>query len=131
MLLAGVAWGVYTLRGKGRGDPLGVTAGNFLRAVVPTAGLTLVWLASTSFDPWGVAYAVASGALASGVGYAVWYTALPGLKVTTAATAQLSVPIIAALGGVVLLDEALTLRLVIGAAAVLGGIALVVVEKNH
>jgi drug/metabolite transporter (DMT)-like permease len=131
MLLAGVAWGVYTLRGKGRGDPLGVTAGNFLRAVVPATGLTLVWLASASFDPSGVGYAVASGALASGVGYAVWYTALPGLKVTTAATAQLSVPIIAALGGVVLLDEALTLRLMVGAAAVLGGIALVVVEKSR
>src|SRR5438105_95321 len=130
MLAAGVAWGVYTLRAKGSGDPLRVTAGNFMRAVVPTAALSLVTLAWVSFDGLGLACAIASGALASGVGYAIWYTALPGLSVTTAATAQLSVPVIAAAGGIVLLGEPLSVRLVLASAAVLGGIALVVIRRS-
>jgi drug/metabolite transporter (DMT)-like permease len=130
MLAAGVAWGVYTLRAKGSGDPLRVTAGNFIRAVVPTAALSLVTLPWFSFDGLGLACAVASGALASGVGYAVWYSALPGLTVTTAATAQLSVPVIAAVGGIVLLGEPLSVRLVLASAAVLGGIALVVIRRS-
>ncbi|HMC15300.1 MAG TPA: DMT family transporter [Albitalea sp.] len=130
MLAAGVAWGVYTLRAKGSGDPLRVTAGNFMRAVVPTAALSLVTLAWFSFDGLGLACAIASGALASGVGYAIWYTALPGLSVTTAATAQLSVPVIAAAGGIVLLGEPLSVRLVLASAAVLGGIALVVIRRS-
>ncbi len=130
MLAAGVAWGIYTLRGKGAGDPLRVTAGNFMRAVVPAAVLSAAMLPWASLDAGGVGYAIASGALASGVGYAVWYTALPALKVTSAATAQLSVPVIAAVGGIVFLDEALTVRLVIASAAVLGGIALVVIDRR-
>jgi drug/metabolite transporter (DMT)-like permease len=130
MLAAGIAWGVYTLRAKGSGDPLRVTAGNFIRAVVPTACLSLATLPWFSFDGLGLVCAVASGALASGVGYAIWYSALPGLKVTTAATAQLSVPVIAAAGGIVLLGEPLSLRLVLASAAVLGGIALVVLRRS-
>jgi drug/metabolite transporter (DMT)-like permease len=128
MLLAGVAWGVYTLRGKGSGDPLRVTAGNFMRGVVPAIALSAAMLPFASLDASGVGFAVASGALASGVGYAIWYTALPGLKVTSAATAQLSVPVIAAVGGVVLLDEPLSLRLVVTSMAILGGIALVIID---
>ena len=131
MLAAGVAWGVYSLRGKGSGDPLRVTAGNFMRAIVLAAGLTAATLPWASLDRGGVAYAVASGALASGVGYAVWYTALAGLKVTSAATAQLSVPVLAAVGGVVFLDEPVTLRLVIASAAILGGIALVIIDRQR
>jgi len=130
MLTAGVAWGVYSLRGKGSGDAIGVTAGNFVRAVVPAAALSAASLGSASLDLGGVAYAVASGALASGVGYAVWYTALPGLKTTSAATVQLSVPVMAALGGVVVLGEPVTLRLVAASAAILGGIALVLLQKR-
>lgn len=129
MLAAGVAWGVYTLRGRGAGDPLGVTAGNFLRAFVLAAGLSVATLPWASLDRAGIGYAIASGALASGVGYAVWYTALAGLNVTRAATVQLSVPVIAALGGVLLLGEPLTLRLVLASAAILGGIALVIRGK--
>lgn len=129
MLVAGLAWGVYSLRGKGGGDPLRVTAGNFLRAVGFTAALSAVMLPWVSFDSAGVGYAMASGALTSGIGYAVWYTALPGLKVTSAATVQLSVPVIAAVGGVVLLSEPVTLRLFIATAAILGGIALVIASK--
>ena len=126
MLGAGVAWGVYSLRGKGAGDPLQVTAGNFLRAAPMAAGLSVAYWGEASLDPAGVGYAIASGALASGVGYAIWYTALPFLKSTTAATVQLSVPLIAALGGVLFLQESLTLRLLAASIAIVGGIALVV-----
>jgi drug/metabolite transporter (DMT)-like permease len=86
MLGAGVAWGVYSLRGKGAGDPIKVTAGNFLRAAPIAAVLSVLMLDGTSLDQAGIWYAVSSGALASGIGYAIWYTALPALKATTAAT---------------------------------------------
>lgn len=124
MLGAGVAWGAYSLRGRGAADPLALTAGNFLRAVPAALVLGLLLQGGSPPRPAGVALAVASGALASGVGYALWYTALRGLTATRAATVQLSVPVIAAFGGVVLLGEAITPRLLVGAAAVLGGIAL-------
>ncbi|MGO8753945.1 MAG: DMT family transporter [Gallionellaceae bacterium] len=131
MLGAGVAWGVYSLRGRGAGDPIRVTAGNFLRAVPGAAALSLLMHDGTSLDSAGFGYAVASGALASGIGYAIWYTALPALKAAKAATVQLSVPVIAALGGIVFLGEPLTLRLILSSAGILGGIALVIVEKQH
>ena len=126
MLSAGVAWGVYSLRGKGAGDPTRITAGNFLRAVPIAAALSLLMHSGTSLDGAGLLYAVASGAVASGIGYAIWYTALPALKATTAATVQLSVPVIAAIGGLVFLDESATLRLVLASIAILGGITLVI-----
>ena len=131
MLSAGVAWGVYSLRGKDAGDPTKVTAGNFLRAVPIGAAMSIVLLNSTSLDAAGFWYAVSSGALASGIGYAIWYTALPALKTTSAATVQLSVPVIAALGGIGFLGEPTTLRLVLASVAILGGIALVILEKQH
>lgn len=130
MLGAGFAWGIYSLRGKGTGDPTRVTAGNFLRAVPITAVLSAVMLDSSSLDPAGAWYAVSSGALASGIGYAIWYAALPALNATNAATVQLSVPVIAALGGIVFLGETITLRLVLASAAILGGIALVILKKK-
>ena len=126
MLGAGVAWGVYSLRGKGAGDPTRVTAGNFARTLPLAAVLGLLSLSHVTLDVAGMAYAVASGALSSGMGYAIWYTALPGLKATQAATIQLSVPVLAATGGIVLLGEPLTLRLVLASLAILGGIALVI-----
>jgi len=131
MLASGFAWGVYSLRGKGAGDPTRVTAGNFLRAVPISAALSLLMYQSTSLDSTGFWYAVASGALTSGIGYSIWYTALPALKAAKAATVQLSVPVIAALGGIVFLGEPLTLRLVLSSVAILGGIALVILEKQH
>lgn len=135
MLGAGVAWGVYSLRGKGAGDPTGVTAGNFLRAAPMAVVLGLLLLSSTEMraavDTAGSYYALASGALTSGIGYAIWYTALPALKATQAATVQLSVPVIAALGGIVFLGEALTLRLILASIAILGGIALVILERRQ
>ncbi len=132
MLGAGLAWGVYSLRGKGAGDPTQVTAGNFVRAT-PMA-LLLAALAGTGswhgLDAAGLCYALASGALCSGLGYAVWYTALRGLPATSAATVQLSVPVLAALGGVLLLGEPVTLRLLLASVAILGGIALVLLGRR-
>jgi drug/metabolite transporter (DMT)-like permease len=122
MLGAGIAWGIYSLRAKGTANPIRITAGNFMRAVPFAAGLSVVMLSRVSPDAPGMLYAIASGALA---GYAIWYTALRGLNATTAATVQLSVPVIAALGGVVFLGEAITLRLFITSMGILGGIALI------
>lgn len=130
MLGAGVAWGVYSLRGRGGGDPTVVTAGNFVRAAPLALLLSALTLPAMSVDATGAAYAVASGALASGVGYAVWYGALPGLRPATAASVQLSVPALTALGGVLLLDELPTLRLFIASLAILGGIALVILGRR-
>jgi drug/metabolite transporter (DMT)-like permease len=130
MLFAGFAWGIYSLRGRAAGDPTSVTAGNFLRAVPFAALVSVAMLSRLSADVAGVAYAIASGALASGVGYAIWYTVLREVKATIAATVQLSVPVIAALGGVALLGEPLTLRLVASSAAILGGVALVIVTRK-
>lgn len=126
MLLAGVAWGVYSLRGKGVADPLAATAGNFMRAVPYALVLSAIMWSRLSFDMPGLSYAVLSGAVASGLGYAIWYTALPLLKATVAASVQLSVPVIAAIGGVMFLGEAMSLRLLMAAVAILGGIALVI-----
>jgi drug/metabolite transporter (DMT)-like permease len=130
MLGAGVAWGVYSLRGKGAGDPTMVTGGNFLRAVPMTLVLSVTMLNEAKVDSAGVVYAVFSGAIASGVGYAIWYSVLPALKNTSAATVQLSVPVIAAAGGIVFLGEPITLRLVLASIAILGGIALVILRKQ-
>ncbi len=131
MIAAGIAWGIYSLRGQGAGDPLRATAGNFLRAVPFAIVLSLAMLSMATFDAAGAALAVASGAITSGIGYAIWYSALPGLKAASAATVQLSVPLLAALGGMLLLGEPLTLRLVMASTAILGGIALVIAEKQR
>ncbi len=130
MLSAGVAWGVYSLRGKGAIDPLGTTAGNFLRSVPITLALTVLLFSKMHADSAGAWYAVLSGAITSGIGYAIWYTALPALKAAQAATVQLSVPVIAALGGIAFLGELLSLRLVLASIAILGGIVLVITERQ-
>jgi len=130
MLSAGVAWGIYSLRGRGADDPTGATAGNFLRAVSLAALLCALALPSTSLPPAGILLALCSGALASGVGYALWYHCLRGLKATSAASVQLSVPVLTAAGGIVCLGEAVTPRLLIASTAILGGIALVIVERR-
>jgi drug/metabolite transporter (DMT)-like permease len=130
MIGAGVAWGIYSLRGRRlAGDPTQVTAGNFMRAVPLAIVLSLVNWRGMLIDPHGIAYAIASGALASGIGYAIWYTALPGLPATLAAIVQLIVPVITAFGGVVLLGEDMSIRLVVATIAILGGIALVIVGR--
>lgn len=131
MIGAGVCWGVYSLRGRRSSDPLATTAGNFLRAVPLAIAVSLFFIRTTHLDLSGIIFAVLSGALASGVGYAIWYAALRGLTATRAAVVQLSVPVIAALGGVSILGERITLRLAISAVAVLGGIALFVLERQQ
>jgi drug/metabolite transporter (DMT)-like permease len=132
MLTAGVAWGAYSLLGKrAKGDATATTAGNFIRAIPITCMFSLCAVPWLSIDGMGVAYAVASGAITSGVGYAIWYTALPGLQATQAGIVQLSVPLIAALGGIALLGEPVSVRIGISAVAILGGIALVIVGKKR
>lgn len=131
MMAAGVAWGIYSLRGKTASNPLGMTAGNFLRAVPFTVGLSLSMVLETSLTLAGCLYAVAAGAVTSGLGYTIWYTALNDLTATSAATVQLSVPVIAAAGGILFLGENLTLRLVVASCAILGGIALAILEKSQ
>ncbi len=133
MSISGIAWGIYSIRGKNEGDPLQMTAGNFVRAAFVAAVCGVV------FSPWlmqgelpefsGVIYAICSGAITSGLGYAIWYSVLPSLKTTTAAIVQLSVPAIAALGGVMLLHESLSLRLALATLAILGGIAILSLSK--
>jgi drug/metabolite transporter (DMT)-like permease len=130
MIGAGIAWGAYSLRGRGAGDPTLVTAGNFILTVPFTMVLSLLAFEHMTLDGAGIAYAIASGAITSGIGYAIWYRALPNLKTTKAATVQLSVPVIAAMGGVMLLGETLSLRLVLASASILTGIALVIYEKS-
>jgi len=128
---AGVAWGVYSLRGRGVADPLAATSANFLRAAPLAWLLNLLFAAGVHADARGVALAVASGALTSGLGYVIWYAALNGLSAMRAATVQLSVPPIAAIGGVLFLSEALTPRLLAASAAILGGVALVLASKTR
>jgi drug/metabolite transporter (DMT)-like permease len=131
MLSAGVAWGIYSLRGTRVTDPARATTGNFLRAIPFTLLLSVAGLPWTRLNRVGIQYAIISGAITSGLGYVIWYAALSRLKAMSAATVQLSVPVLTAFGGILFLREAITLRLVISSIAVLGGIALVVVEKEQ
>jgi drug/metabolite transporter (DMT)-like permease len=130
MLAAGLAWGIYSLLGRGAGDATAATGGNFIRAVPFAALLSLAAGTQTSPDQTGLIYAVLSGAVTSGLGYVLWYAALPALSATSAATIQLCVPAIAALGGAVLLAEPITVRLLLASAAILGGIALTIRKKS-
>lgn len=130
MIFAGVSWGIYSVRGKGSREPLKDTAGNFIRTVPFTLLLSLVMLSQYQWDNSGFLYALASGALASGLGYALWYSVLPSLTATVASTIQLSAIVIAAIGGVVLLGEPVTLRLLLASSTILGGIGLVIWCRN-
>jgi drug/metabolite transporter (DMT)-like permease len=130
MALAGAAWGIYSLRGRKSGDPLQTTAANFLWALLPTPALFLMTPNSAHASPVGIGWAVLSGALTSGVGYALWYAVLPKLTATRAATLQLTVPVIAALGGVAFLAETISARLALASLLVLGGVALAIFERR-
>ena len=130
MLGAGVAWGIYSLRGKRERNPVTATTGNFVRAVPFAAAVSIIFLRWLDLDIAGVIYAIISGAITSGLGYVIWYCVLPSLKAASAATVQLSVPVLAATGGILLLGEPITLRYVLASIAVLGGIALVVVAPH-
>ena len=133
MLCAGAAWGVYSLRGRNSLDPLATTAGNFVKSLpfaLLAAILGMVGATHARFDTLGLVYAVLSGAVTSGIGYAIWYRALKHLTATAAATVQLSVPVIAAVGGALWIGDDLSLRLAIGSAVVLGGIGISFVKRR-
>lgn len=125
MAVAGVAWGIYSLRGRNSADPLEATANNFIYAAPMVVMVSLLFIGDFHSSSGGLALAVASGAVASGLGYTIWYAALRGLTATRAATVQLCVPAIAAFGGVVWLSEEITLRLLLSSAATLGGVWIV------
>lgn len=122
MAAAGLGWGLYSLAGRGASDPLAETAANFAWAT--PAGLVLWLLSDARIDPGGAVLAILSGALASGLGYTLWYALLPRIAATTAALAQLTVPLIATAGGVLLLSEPVTWRFAVAAALVLGGLGV-------
>ncbi len=124
MIAAGAAWGSYSLRGRSAPDPLATNADNFLLAVPFAIALSAAFLRDFAPTGPGVLLAVASGALASGGGYSLWYEVVPALGATRAATVQLAVPLLAGVGATVLLGERLTLRIALSGAAILTGIAL-------
>ena len=126
MATAGIAWGIYSLRGRGASDPVGVTTDNFLRTVPLAVALIFLWLSELTITPMGFLWAALSGSITSGLGYVLWYAALPRLTATRAATVQLAPAPLAALGGVVALSEAITLRLVIATVVILGGVGLAI-----
>jgi drug/metabolite transporter (DMT)-like permease len=130
MIAAGLSWTGYSMLGRGTKDPVKATAGNFLRTVPFAAVLFLAQQAAASVDRTGALYAVISGAITSGLGYVLWYAALPALTATSAAVIQLSVPAIAALGGVMLLAEPLSSRLAIASLTIIGGIALTILRPR-
>lgn len=130
MMISGVAWGFYSLLGRGSAQPVANTMNNFVRAVPFALGVSLVSLSRVQLSGEGILLAVISGAIASGVGYAVWYAALRGLTATRAATVQLSVPVIAAVGGILFLQEALSIRLMLASVMILGGVGLAVVGRK-
>jgi len=129
MATAGIAWGVYSLRGRGASNPVRVTTDNFLRTVPLAIAVVLLWLPVLTITPRGLLWAALSGSITSGVGYVLWYAALPRLTGTRAATLQLAVPMLAAIGGVTVLSEAVSLRLVISAVVILGGVGLAISHK--
>lgn len=130
MGIAGIAWGFYSLGGRGATDPTAATAANFLYALPIALTLSVLSFGSAAIEPYGVALAIVSGAITSGLGYAVWYQALPLLSATRAASVQLSVPAIAAIGGVLILSEPVTLRLVVATILLIGGISLVLWNRS-
>jgi drug/metabolite transporter (DMT)-like permease len=124
MVIAGTAWGVYSIRGRTTSGPVGQTAGNFLRAAAIGVPLALVLIGSAHATLAGLALALVSGGGTSGLGYVLWYRALPRLSTTQAATVQLTVPILAAIGAVLFLSEALSFRLVVSSICLLGGVSI-------
>lgn len=131
MTVSGIAWGIYTLKGRDSKNPLVDTAYNFLRTTPLVLILLIATIANAHYSTEGIALALLSGGITSGIGYTIWYIALGGLSSTQAAVVQLSVPVIAALGGVIFVAEEITFRLASSSALVLGGILIVVLGKYY
>lgn len=130
MILAGIAWGFYTLQGKRSENPLADTTGNFIRTVPLILLLAIPLLTQLQLSQKGIILAILSGAIASGIGYSVWYAALNYHTATRAAILQLSVPAIAAFGGVIFLSESLSIRLLLASSLILGGIGLAIIGRQ-
>jgi len=130
MAVAGIAWGIYSLRGRGAGDPVAVTAATFVRALPFALIVSLLTLSHLHMSARGAWIAVASGSLASGIGYIIWYAALKGLTTTRASIVQLAAPVLSAIGGIVFLSEAFTARLAIAGSLILGGIATAILGHD-
>jgi drug/metabolite transporter (DMT)-like permease len=128
---AGIAWGAYTLRGRGSTSPFADTAGNFIFAVPGALVALIIYWQSFHLSREGIVLAVLSGAVASGIGYTVWYAALKDHTSTSAAIVQLSVPVIAAAGGILFLSELGSLRLYIAAGLILGGILMTIIARRR
>lgn len=131
MAAAGIAWGIYTLRGRGSENPLADTSGNFVRCLPLVVVLVILTYSQADLSGRGIVLAILSGAVASGLGYTIWYHALTGLGATLAAVVQLTVPVIAALGGVVFVGESISLRLLLSSIMILGGILLVILGRYY
>lgn len=131
MALAGISWGFYSLRGRGTRDPLADTTNNFIRALPLAIVVSIIMKGFFHLSSTGIIYAVLSGALTSGVGYVIWYAALKELTATRAAMVQLAVPVLAAAGGVIILSERISLRLLLSAVMVLGGVGLALMSRKY
>lgn len=130
MCVAGIAWGVYSIRGKGVSGPVAMTAGNFLRSTPMALLASVVALSSIHLEPFGILLALISGIVTSGLGYVLWYEALRSLTTTQAAVVQLLVPVLAAFGGVAFLSEQMSVRLIAASILILGGVALTVLKRS-
>jgi len=131
MAVAGISWGIYSLRGRGSRSPVAVTTDNFLRSTPFVLIISLVFLQSLHITFKGAFLAALSGGLTSAIGYVIWYAALRDYSATSAALVQLLVPVLAALGGVVFLSEALTMRLLLSSAMIIGGVALALTQRQN
>ena len=131
MTIAGVAWGLYTLKGRGSKNPLMDTAYNFFRTIPLVFILIIITFKTTHYSFEGLVLALLSGGITSGIGYTIWYIALGGLSATPAAVLQLLVPVIAAVGGILFVSEAITIRLIISATMILGGILMVLLGQYY
>ncbi len=131
MALAGIAWGFYTLRGRSSENPLADTTGNFIRTIPFVVFASLPFVYQLNLSTKGILYAALSGAIASGIGYSVWYAALKYHTATRAAILQLSVPVIAAVGGLIFLSEVISVRLIVASGLIIGGIGLAIIGRRE
>lgn len=131
MLVSGISWAVYSTRGKSVTDALGATTGNFILSIPFAIVLLVALLAQVNIDTFGALMAIGSGVITSAIGYAIWYMALPNISQTQAAIVQLTVPVIAGVGGTLFSGEVWTLRFAIAATLILGGVAIAILAKSN